>query len=262
MDLRPLGTGGPLVGPLGLGTVKFGRNTGVKYPQGFDLPSDDQIDRLLAAAHDLGVNLLDTAPAYGLAEQRLGAALQRVGGDWVVATKVGETFDGRNSSFDFSAAAITASVDRSLARLKRDCLDLVLVHSDGRDLEIIEQDRVFETLGELRRAGKLRRFGLSGKTVAGGLRAVADSDAVMVTHNPEYDAERPVIAAAAAAGKAVLIKKALASGHLGLEGDPVQAAMDCAFAEPGVTSVIVGTLSPEHLAADVAAATRALAGPA
>jgi aryl-alcohol dehydrogenase-like predicted oxidoreductase len=44
----------------------------VKYPKGFELPSDDDVRSLLDTARDLGVNLLDTAPAYGTSEQRLG----------------------------------------------------------------------------------------------------------------------------------------------------------------------------------------------
>ena len=68
MELRPLGATGLQVSPLGLGTVKFGRNQGVKYPQAFNLPSDREALALLELAWDLGINLLDTAPAYGESE--------------------------------------------------------------------------------------------------------------------------------------------------------------------------------------------------
>ena len=66
MELRPLGATGLAVSPLGLGTVKFGRNAGVKYPRPFDLPSDQQALTLLETAWELGINLLDTAPALSL----------------------------------------------------------------------------------------------------------------------------------------------------------------------------------------------------
>src|SRR5690606_39506858 len=69
---RPLGNTGLQASPLGLGTVKIGRNQGVKYPSGFDLPDDGQVRDLLALARGLGINLLDTAPAYGTSEERLG----------------------------------------------------------------------------------------------------------------------------------------------------------------------------------------------
>lgn len=68
---RPLGDTGLAVSPLGLGTVKFGRDQGVKYPSGFTIPDDREAADLLALARDLGINLIDTAPAYGRSEERL-----------------------------------------------------------------------------------------------------------------------------------------------------------------------------------------------
>nr|MBF0681548.1 aldo/keto reductase [Pseudomonas sp.] len=47
---RPLGSTGLLVSPLGLGTVKLGRDQGVKYPNGFTIPDDEQARQLLALA--------------------------------------------------------------------------------------------------------------------------------------------------------------------------------------------------------------------
>ncbi|VAX40668.1 Oxidoreductase, aldo/keto reductase family, partial [hydrothermal vent metagenome] len=93
MKLRPLGSTGLLVSPLSLGTVKLGRNQAVKYPQPFDLPSDEDARALLCLAADLGINLLDTAPAYGSSEERLGEILADLPGHFLISTKVGEEFD-------------------------------------------------------------------------------------------------------------------------------------------------------------------------
>ncbi|MFU8797936.1 MAG: aldo/keto reductase, partial [Gammaproteobacteria bacterium] len=68
-----LGSTDLLISPLGLGTVKFGRNQQVKYPQPFEIPDDKVIVGLLNCARDLNINLIDTAPAYGESETRLGA---------------------------------------------------------------------------------------------------------------------------------------------------------------------------------------------
>jgi aryl-alcohol dehydrogenase-like predicted oxidoreductase len=114
--MRTLGTTGIEVSALGLGTVKFGRNTGVKYPTTFDLPSDDSIRKLLAQARELGINMIDTAPAYGSSEERLGQLLTNRP-DWILVTKVGEEFNGTNSTFDFSAQHTRFSIERSLKRL-------------------------------------------------------------------------------------------------------------------------------------------------
>ena len=78
--LRPLGTTGLQVSAIGFGTVKLGRNQQVKYPSGFALPDDARVEALLQIARDAGVNLLDTAPAYGSSEERLGKLLQQRAG--------------------------------------------------------------------------------------------------------------------------------------------------------------------------------------
>ena len=255
MELRPLGATGLRVSPLGLGTVKFGRNQGVKYPRAFELPSDREALALLELAWDLGINLLDTAPAYGESEERLGRLLRQCRRDWVIVTKVGEEFREGQSHFDFSAAATRASVERSLRRLGVEALDAVLIHSSGDDLGILEREAVLPTLLDLKQAGLVRAVGMSSKTVAGGLRAVDCCDLVMVTYNLAQREELPVIRAARAAGKGVLIKKGLLGGHLDqtTASDPVRASLELIYAEPGVSSVVVGTLNPAHLRANAAA---------
>lgn len=255
LSRRPLGSTGIQVSCLGLGTVKFGRNQDVKYPHGFALPEDSEVLRLLEQARDLGINLLDTAPAYGSSEQRLGRLLSRRE-DWVLTTKVGEEFLSGKSFFNFDAEHVRTSIERSLRHLNTDYLDLVLIHSDGNDLAILESSDCLETLEQLKAKGLIRAIGMSTKTVAGGKRAVELTDAVMVTYNPANTAEAAVIDHAAALDKGVLIKKALNSGHLGGGRD---AAADLAFAlhKPGVSSVIVGTINPLHLSRNVEAASAA-----
>jgi aryl-alcohol dehydrogenase-like predicted oxidoreductase len=97
--------------------------------------------------------------------------------------------------------------------MKTDYLDIVLIHSDGEDLKILEQTDCLPTLLNMQKKGQIRAIGMSTKTVEGGLRAVETLDLVMATYNPSYTDDAPVIAAAHAANKGVLIKKALNSGH-------------------------------------------------
>jgi len=251
---RPLGSTGLTVSPLGLGTVKLGRDQGVKYPNGFTIPDDDQARLLLTQARELGINLIDTAPAYGRSEERLGPLLRGQRDHWVIVSKVGEEFEAGLSRFDFSAAHTRFSIERSLKRLETEQIDLVLVHSDGNDLHILEHEEVYQTLEALKQEGKIGGFGLSGKTAAGGLKALERGDCAMVTYNLNEQAERTVIDYAAAHGKAILVKKALASGHVCLSPgvDPVRASFELLFGHPGVSSAIVGTINPVHLAHNVA----------
>jgi aryl-alcohol dehydrogenase-like predicted oxidoreductase len=251
--MRPLGKTGIQVSLLGLGTVKLGRNEGVKYPQAFDLPDDKAVVALLEAARELGINLLDTAPAYGLSEQRLGRLRPGRRDDWVIATKAGEYFEFGASRFDFSPSAVRASVENSLRLLRTDWLDIVLLHSDGVDEAGDRFLPAAEALARLKQAGLIRATGFSGKTVAGGDRLLPHVDVLMATWNPGYTDEAPLIARAGAQGRGVLIKKALASGHV---ADPA-AALRAAATLPGTCSIVVGTLSPANLRANAAALTAA-----
>lgn len=251
---RALGNTGMQVSTLGLGTVKIGRNQGVKYPTGFELPDDAHVSRLLDVAAELGINLLDTAPAYGSSEERLGKLL-RNRDRWILCGKTGEEFENGQSRFDFSAEHTRFSVERTLRRLRTDWLDLVLVHSDGDDERIINETDCFATLQQLKQEGLIRAFGLSGKTVAGGLLALQHADVVMVTHNRAHTEELPVIREAHRRGKGVLIKKALNSGHAVTSDNPVRDNLRFCLDEPGVSSIIIGTLNPDHLRANVAAVT-------
>lgn len=258
---RPLGDTGLLVSPLGLGTVKLGRDQGVKYPNGFTIPDDASARALLAQARELGINLLDTAPAYGVSEQRLGPLLRGQRDDWVIVSKVGEEFENGQSHFDFSPQHARFSIERSLKRLETDYIDLVLVHSDGHDVDIL-QGGLYDALAEFKREGKIRAFGLSGKTVEGGLLALQQGDCAMVTYNQAEQGERAVLDYAAQHHKAILVKKALASGHACLDAgqDPVRASFELIFAHPGVSAAIVGTINPQHLAANVATAAAVIRG--
>lgn len=250
------------VSRIGLGTVKLGRNQKINYPEAFALPTDQECLTLFATAKELGINLLDTAPAYGTSEERLGKLLKNQRHDWVLCTKVGEEFVDGESHFDFSPTAVQFSIERSLKRLHTDYLDIVLVHSNGHDEQIIQETAIFSTLEKLKASGHIRAFGMSTKSVAGGMLTVDFADVVMVTYNPTYTDEQSVIAYAKANNKGVFIKKALASGHLQkIKGhDPVQTAMDFIFKEPGVSSVIVGTLNGEHLVHNTRCVVSAVSG--
>lgn len=257
---RALGQTGLEISPLGLGTVKFGRNQGVKYPRSFDLPSDAHLSDLLALAKDCGVNLLDTAPAYGTSEARLGQLLKGQRQDWVIAGKAGEEFEDGQSRFDFSPQAFETSLERSLKRLGTDYLDILLIHSDGQDMDILARDDLIETMLSFKKRGLVRAIGASTKTVEGGLKTLALMDVVMACYNPAYETERPVLDAAAACGKGVFLKKVFASGHLDQmqAQDPVQAAMDFIFDHPATGAAIIGTITPDHLRANVRACLQAL----
>ena len=259
MELRELGSTGITISVLGLGTVKLGRDQEVKYPHGFKIPNDQAVRELLALSQELGINFIDTAPAYGNSEERLGQLMANPN-DWVIMTKVGEIFEHGQSRFDFSSTHTRMSVERSLRRLKRDYIDLVLVHSDGNDMYIIENEGALPELKKLKDEGLVRAYGMSTKTTEGGQWIVENTDVVMATLNLGDDHDLPVIARAHELNKGVVIKKGLQSGHADKSagGAGVERAFEYVFSHAGVSSMIVGTINPEHLRENVAVTNRVI----
>lgn len=255
LPLRELGKTGINVSCLGLGTVKFGRTQNLKYPQDFVLPDDAQLKKLLAVAQESGINFLDTAPAYGVSEERLGQLLKSSRQEWIISTKAGEEFQINPvtgeafSHFDFSAKHLRTSVERSLRRLRTDYLDLLLLHSDGDDHRLLTQTDAVETLHQLKKEGWIRAHGASTKTVAGGKLAADLLDAVMLTYNATQPEEGEVIKHCESLQKGVLLKKVFASG----QDSSVESALHFALAPKAVSSAVIGTINPDHLQQNVMA---------
>ncbi|MFI5382060.1 MAG: aldo/keto reductase [Tepidisphaerales bacterium] len=239
---RPLGKTGLLVSPIAFGAFKIGRNQKIKYAQGYDLPSDAEAERLLNGVLDLGINLIDTAPAYGISEERIGRFLAHRRGEFTLSTKVGETFENGASVYDFSAGAVRASIERSLARLKTEVLDIVVIHSNGDDLRILHETDCVPALQELRKGGQVRFIGLSGRLPAAEIEAMQWADVLMVECHPDDTSHEPVLAEASARGVGILIKKPLASGRL-----PAAQAIPWILRQPGVASLVIGGLNLEHI---------------
>ena len=245
---RPLGRTGVDVPLLGYGTVKIGRNQGLKHGAPHTLPTPEEASRLLNGMIDLGISLIDTAPAYGLSERRIGEAIAGRREEVFLSTKVGERFEDGESSFDFSAEAVHRSLERSLEHLRTDRVDLALVHSDGADIEIMTKTACVESLRRAKEKGLVRFIGLSGKTVEGATAALEWADAIMVPLNLEDRSHEAVIAEADHAGVGVLVKKALASGS---QAGPT--ALRYAAGVPGVSAIVVGSLRMDHMLANAEA---------
>ncbi len=250
MDRRALGQSGLDVTPIGYGAFKIGRNQGIKYPQGYELPDDRATEELLRGLLDLGVGLVDTAPAYGSSEERIGRFIADRRDKFTLSTKVGERWNDGRSSYDFSPDGMEQSVRRSLERLQCDAVDLLLVHSDGRDMALHDTDAVDRSMRRFRDLGYAKAIGFSGKTTEGMHRAIEWSDAIMVEYHADDRTMEDVIRAAADRGVGVLVKKGLGSGHL----EP-RAALDFLIRESpvrdAISSIVIGSLSLDRMRSNV-----------
>lgn len=236
---------------MGYGAFKIGRNLGAKYPMDYDLPDNDAADLLLNGVLDLGINYIDTAPAYGISEERIGRFLSQRKDEYVLSTKVGETFADGRSSYDFSESAVRASIDRSRKALRMETLDIVFVHSDGRDEYIMRQTDVVRTLQSLKDDGVITAIGFSGKTAEGADAAMLWADVLMVEYNMHERSQERIMQEAAENGVGVVVKKGLGSGRLS-----APEAVRFVLANPNVTSLVVGGLNLDHLRQDIEAAER------
>jgi aryl-alcohol dehydrogenase-like predicted oxidoreductase len=242
---------------LGFGSFKIGRNEGIKYPTAYALPTETEAAELLNGVLDLGCNLIDTAPAYGLSEERIGNAIGHRRHEYLLSTKVGETFEASpgRSHYDYSAESVRASVERSLKRLKTDVVDFVFIHSNGDDRRILTETDVVPVLRDLRAAGLVRAIGMSGKSIEGAQLAMEWADAIMVEYNLQDQSHHDMITHAAEQGIAVIVKKGLASGNL----SPTE-SIRFVLSHPGVASLVVGGLSLDHFRANWSVAVDLAAG--
>ena len=113
-------------------------------------------------ALDAGINLFDTADAYGLepgdSESIVGEALKGVRNDVYIATKVGNWARRQDHPFTYTHPLhIIACCDASLHRLKADTIDLYQCHISG----LAEPDVFLEAFDRLIREGKIRAYGIS-----------------------------------------------------------------------------------------------------
>lgn len=250
---------GRAVSCISWGSFKIGRNTRIKYPQPFDLPNEMESAAMIDAVLAMGITLIDTAPAYGLAEERIGRALGKRRDGIVLATKVGESFADGVSTYDFSAAATTRSLQQSRERLRSERLDLVCIHADASDDAIIRDGACLTALDAARQAGQVGCIGLSATTLEGARLALKDQriGALMVEFNPQATAFGALFDEAARRGVAVLVKKALGSGRIAPD-----VAIPCCLSHPAVTSIVIGTKTPSHLAASCELASKCDGGSA
>lgn len=156
--------------------------------------SDSEIQRLFGAAREAGVNVIDHADIYGgqphACEQRFGDAIALNAAEReavCIQSKVGI----RPGYFDFSREHILATVDKSLAALQTDYLDLLLLH---RPDTLVEPEEVAAAFDQLKAAGKVRDFGVSNHTpgqiellkTALNVPLVANQVQLSITHAPLF----------------------------------------------------------------------------
>jgi 1-deoxyxylulose-5-phosphate synthase len=150
MDYRQLGNCGVRVSIIGLGTNRFGSEN---VPQA-------EVNRIIDAALDLGINFIDTSNNYtaGQSEETLGHALKGRGDKFVLATKFSFPKKDGPNTWGASRYQMMQAIDGSLRRLQTDHIDLYYAHRWDDTTPIEETLRAFD---DLVRLGKVRYIGAS-----------------------------------------------------------------------------------------------------
>jgi aryl-alcohol dehydrogenase-like predicted oxidoreductase len=163
MNYRCLGSTGVKVSRLGLGCGNFGGVGSAPAFYGMG-ESEDQAAALLDRAWDAGINLLDTADAYGggRSESYLGSWLRAKGSSvrdrLVVSSKVFNPVGPGPNQRGLSRLHILRQIDASLGRLGTDRIDLYLIHEPDPATPI---DETLRALDDAMRAGKIVYIGAS-----------------------------------------------------------------------------------------------------
>jgi len=175
MERIELGRSGIKVSRPGLGAWQAG---GKQW--GKDVRDEDCI-AAIEKAHELGINLVDTAEVYGKghSEEVVGRALRKIGRDeMIVATKVA----GSHLAYDH----VLRACEGSLKRLDIDVIDLYQIHWPGV-WEQVPLSETMKALEKLRRDGKIREIGVSNFSVS-DMQAAREplSSADIVSNQVQY----------------------------------------------------------------------------
>ena len=214
MNYRRLGRTNLQVSEISLGTVELGTDYGIPVRGDHLQPSEAEAARTLNCALDLGVNLIDTARAYGESEAIIGQALKSRRDEYLLATKISssnwEGYTGRGLR-----EQVESSITESLRTLQTDIIDLLYIHNAAP--ELIQRGEIVEIMQRSQEAGYARFIGTTTYGEAAPLAVLDDGrfDCVQVAYNLlDRQFEERVLPLAKAKDIGVVIRSVLLKGAL------------------------------------------------
>ena len=274
---RTLGRTGLEVTQLGYGSM------GLRGPRtwGVRVVSDDEADAFLNAVLDAGINFIDTAPDYGVSEERIGRFIGPRRSQYILATKCGcapvQRDDHLEIAHVWDADVVRRNLDTSLVRLQTSYLDLLQFH--GGDAETLQRAGLIELLQSFREQGLIRFLGASSSLPQlPGLIDLGVFDVLQIPYSCLAPQHRELITRAAQTGAGIIIRGGIAQGgpeaaiqRPALNDVWTRAKLDellpagmsrselilrCTLSHSDCHTTIVGTCNREHLAENVAAAAK------
>ena len=273
LPTKTLGRTGLEVTQLGFGAMEL---RGARHEI-----SDEQAGRVLNAVLDSGVNFIDTAPDYGVSEERIGRYISYRREEFYLATKCGCNIgpDGvrQEPGHVWTTDRLRRNIDESLRRMKTDHVDMLQMHNPS--VEDVEQNGLVEVLQEIRDAGKTRFIGVSSTAPhLLGFARMGVFDTFQIPYSALERRHERMIQEAADAGAGIVIRGGIAKGHR--EGGERWTKWDQAqlndllddmnryefvlrftLTHPACHTTIVGTADLDHLRSNVAAVKAGLLPP-
>lgn len=244
--------------------------------------TDEEANRILNAVLDAGINFIDTANDYGRSEELIGKCIAHRRSDYILATKCGCTIVRRDETTDdtphvWTRENLFRGLHESLSRMRTDYVDVMQLHNPS--VEQCEQGDLVSVLKEMKQQGKVRWIGCSSTSPhLDTYIKWGEFDVFQIPYSGLERAHEQAIQDAHDAGAGVIVRGGVARGEpgAGLGSADRWKAWDAAglddllepgedrtafllrftISHPGMSTTIVGTKNPEHLAANVKAAQR------
>ena len=275
MIRKKLGRTGLEVTQLGYGSM------GLRGPRtwGVRAVREEDADRFLNSVLDAGINFIDTAPDYGVSEERIGRYISSRRSEFYLATKCGCAYiqheDHLEISHVWNKDVIQRNIETSLQRLRSDYVDVLQFH--GGDAETLQRAGLIDLLMDFREQGIIRFIGVSSSLPhLPGLINLGVFDTFQIPYSCLAPEHHGWITKAAEAGAGIILRGGIAQGGPDAEiqrpalndiwtqaklDDVLPHAMSRAelilrytLAHPQCHTTIVGTCNPGHLAENIAAA--------
>ncbi len=277
MIKKNLGRTGLEVTQLGYGSM------GIRGPKtwGLRIVSDEDADEFLNAVLDAGIDFIDTAPDYGISEQRIGRFIGARRSEFTLATKCGCVYTQHDDHIEidhqWKREVLERNIETSLERLRTDHVDILQFH--GGDAETLEREGLIDVLIGFRDQGMIKFIGASSSLPdLPGLIDLGVFDTFQIPYSCLAPQHHDLITRAAETGAGIILRGGIAHGGPDAEIERpafddvwTRARLDEVLPEgmnraelilrhtlshPHCDTTIVGTCNPAHLAENLAAAAK------
>lgn len=275
MLMKQLGRTGLQVSQIGYGSM------GLRGPRtwGVRVVSDEAADHFLNLVLDSGINFIDTAPDYGITEQRIGQFIGSRRSEYLLATKCGcapiQHSDHLETRHIWTRDVVARNLETSLRFLQTDHLDILQFH--GGNAETLRQSGLIELLRDFQSQGVIRFVGVSSSLPElPAMIALNLFDTFQIPYSCLAPQHHDLITQAAETGAGIIIRGGIAQGgpdaeiqRPALNDVWMRAALDELLPEgisraelvlrytlshPHCHTTIVGTCNPLHLSENLSAA--------